>query len=175
MSCDVPCKVGFCTWAWWKWIEPNTRKQMLLFLGDKAGLLAADSHSHTHTVCYCFPFVASCHSLCQSLIRTTGFRRRISHFSNFLTLHNERGGLKGIDWKEGESQRESKSESWVRAGGLFMNVLMCAVCCDVHVLHVCICLCGDSQCTQWTLFLFQGSFLIEFSTLVRFKLDLRLG
>lgn len=86
--------------------------------GDKAGSLAADLHSYT--VCYCFPFVASCHSLCQSLIRTAGFRRLISHFSNFLTLHNERRGLKGTDWEEGEIQRE---KAWVRG-----NMLQICVC-----------------------------------------------
>lgn len=90
--------------------------------GDKAGSLAADLHSYT--VCYCFPFVASCHSLCQSLIRTAGFRRLISHFSNFLTLHNERRGLKGTDWEEGEILRE---KAWVRG----------------NMLHICVCLCED--------------------------------
>lgn len=66
-------------------------------------LLAPDLHSHT--VCYCFPFIASCHSLCQSLIRTTSFHRLISHFSKFLTLYNERERLKGVDWKERERHR----------------------------------------------------------------------
>lgn len=107
MSCEVPHKVGFCTWAWWSWMELNTCKQMLLFLGTK---LLACSRLHSYTVCYCFPFIASCHSLCQSLIRTTSFHRLISHFSKFLTLHNERERLKGIDWKEGKSQREKEWE-----------------------------------------------------------------
>lgn len=75
-------------------------------LGDKSGSLAADLHSYT--VCYCFPFVASCHSLCQSLIRTAGFRRLISHSSNFLTLHNERRGLKRGVTERRESFREGK-------------------------------------------------------------------
>lgn len=88
--------------------------------GDKAGLLAADLHSYT--VCYCFPFVASCHSLCQSLIRAAGFRRLISHFSNFLTLHNERRELKGTDWEEGAIRR-----AWVRG----------------NILRLCVCLSGD--------------------------------
>lgn len=35
MSCDVSCKVGFCTWVWWSWMELNTCKQMLLFRGTK--------------------------------------------------------------------------------------------------------------------------------------------
>ena len=57
-------------------------------LGGQSCLLAPDLHSNTES--YCFPFIASCHSSCQSLIRTMSFRRLISHFSNFLTLHNER-------------------------------------------------------------------------------------
>lgn len=48
MSCDVPRKVGFCTWAWWSWMELNTCKQMLLFLGTK--LLACSGLALTHSL-----------------------------------------------------------------------------------------------------------------------------
>lgn len=71
-------------------------------------LLAPDLHSYT--VCYCFPFIASCHSLCQSLIRTTSFHRLISHFSKFLTLYNERETRsKGLTERR-DSDTESKGE-----------------------------------------------------------------
>lgn len=57
-------------------------------LGGQSCSPAPDWHSYTES--YCFPFAASCHSLCQSLIRTMSFHRLISHSSNFLTLHNEK-------------------------------------------------------------------------------------
>lgn len=48
MSCDVPPKVGFCTWAWWSWMELNTCKQMLLFFGTK--LLACSGLALIHSL-----------------------------------------------------------------------------------------------------------------------------
>lgn len=90
--------------AEWSWTHANKR---FCSRGQSCSL-APDLHSYTQS--YCFPFVASCHSLCQSLIRTMSFRRLISHFSNFLTLHNERGEtFKGTDSK-GRVDREKGME-----------------------------------------------------------------
>lgn len=82
--------------AEWSWTHTNKR----FCSRGQSCLLTPDLHSHTQS--YCFPFIASCHSLCESLIRTMSFCRLISHFSNFLTLHNERGrNSKGLTQKEG--------------------------------------------------------------------------
>lgn len=100
----------------WSWTHAN---KCFCSLGQSCLLAPA---LHSYTACYCFPFIASCHSLCQSLIRTTSFRRLISHFSNFLTLHNEREGLKGIDWKEGETHRE-KVRKGIRCACVYLIYL----------------------------------------------------
>lgn len=50
MSCDVPRKVGFCTWAWWSWMELNTCKQMLLFSGGQSCLLRTRTHTQSAIV-----------------------------------------------------------------------------------------------------------------------------
>lgn len=82
--------------AEWSWTHANKR----FCSWGQSCLLAPDLHSYTES--HCFPFIASCHSLCQSLIRTMSFHRLISHSSNFLTLHNERErNSKGLAQKEG--------------------------------------------------------------------------
>lgn len=70
--------------------------------------------------CHCFLSIASCHSSCQSLIRTTSFRRHISHFTNFLTLPNEAAETHGRSqshWQEGMGWREGKGKVRGGAGG----------------------------------------------------------
>lgn len=100
----------------WSWTHAN---KCFCSWGQSCCLLP-DSHSYTE--CYCFPFIASCHSLCQSLIRTTSSHRLISHFSNFLTLHNERKGLKGIDWNKGETQSERERCASMCMCGYFFSL-----------------------------------------------------
>lgn len=63
---------------------------------------------------HCFPSIASCHSSCQSLIRTTSFRRPISHFSNFLTLLNETENQS--DWARGKTGRNGEGKETGKGG-----------------------------------------------------------
>ena len=93
-----PCEVE------WSWTHANKR----FVLSGQKQFLSFSADSYSNTARHCFPFVASCHSSCQSLIRTTSFRSLISHFSNLLTLPNE---IKREREREGESEREMGRES----------------------------------------------------------------
>lgn len=53
--------------AEWSWTHTNKR----FCSRGQSCLLAPDLHSHTQSCC--FPFIASCHSLCESLIQTMSF------------------------------------------------------------------------------------------------------
>ncbi|CAL8379629.1 unnamed protein product [Arctogadus glacialis] len=92
-----PCEVE------WSWTHANKR----FVLSGQKQFLSFSVDSYSNTARHCFPFVASCHSSCQSLIRTTSFRSLISHFSNLLTLPNE---IKREREREREGERKKERE-----------------------------------------------------------------